>query len=173
MRSADRAFALPEIRAGTLADAATLKLPRRIPYHIAMEMLLLGRWMDAQEAQRWGLVNDVLADEAQLMDRVWDIARTLENGPPLVFAAIKEVARDAAAMTFQDGMNRITRRQFETVDTLYDSEDLREGFNASPKSATRSGGGGEWVGWRLASCVEFCIECRRRYTETKYRDSKR
>ena len=128
--SATSAFALPEIRAGALADAATLKLPRRIPYHIAMEMLLLGRWMDAQEAQRWGLVNDVLADEAQLMDRVWDIARTLENGPPLVFAAIKEVARDAAAMTFQDGMNRITRRQFETVDTLYDSEDLREGFNA-------------------------------------------
>ena len=123
-------FALPEIRAGTLADAATLKLPRRIPYHIAMEMLLLGRWMDADEARRWGLVNDVLADEASLMARVWDIARTLESGSPLVFAAIKAVTRDTVAMTFQDGMNRITRRQFETVDTLYDSDDLREGFNA-------------------------------------------
>ena len=37
---------LPEINAGTLADAATLKLPKRIPYHIAMDLLLTGRWMD-------------------------------------------------------------------------------------------------------------------------------
>src|ERR1700733_1152680 len=42
-------FALPEIKAGTLADSATLRLPKRIPYHLAMEMLLLGRWMEAQE----------------------------------------------------------------------------------------------------------------------------
>ena len=47
-------FALPEIKAGTLADAATLKLPKRIPYHVAMELLYTGRWMDVQEAHRWG-----------------------------------------------------------------------------------------------------------------------
>ena len=52
-------FALPEINAGTLADAATLRLPTRIPHHIAMELLLTGRWMDAAEAHRWGLVNEV------------------------------------------------------------------------------------------------------------------
>ncbi len=39
-------FALPEIRAGTLADAATIKLPKRMPYHVAMDLLLTGRWMD-------------------------------------------------------------------------------------------------------------------------------
>ena len=50
-------FALPEIRSGTVADAASIKLPKRIPYHIAMEMLLTGRWIDADEAHRWGLVN--------------------------------------------------------------------------------------------------------------------
>jgi crotonobetainyl-CoA hydratase len=38
-------FALPEIRAGTLADAATVKLPKRIPYHVAMDLLLTGGWM--------------------------------------------------------------------------------------------------------------------------------
>ncbi|TXH60101.1 MAG: carnitinyl-CoA dehydratase, partial [Thiothrix sp.] len=65
-------FALPEIRAGTLADAATVKLPKRIPYHVAMDLLFTGRWMDVQEAQRWGLVNEVLADEAALMTRVWE-----------------------------------------------------------------------------------------------------
>lgn len=128
--AADHAtFALPEIRAGTLADAATLKLPRRIPYHVAMDMLYTGRWMDVQEAHRWGLVNEVLAKE-KLMDRVWEVARQLEAGPPLVFASIKEVAREAEGMKFQDGLNKITKRQFATVDTLYGSEDGLEGFKA-------------------------------------------
>ncbi len=53
-------FALPEIAAGTLADAATIKLPRRIPHHVAMDLLLTGRWMDAAEAKGWGLVNEIL-----------------------------------------------------------------------------------------------------------------
>jgi crotonobetainyl-CoA hydratase len=123
-------FALPEIRAGTLADAATVKLPKRIPYHVAMDLLLTGRWMDALEAHRWGLVNEVHPDREQLEERVWDVARLLASGPPLVFAAIKEVARAAEALNFQDAMNRITKRKFRTVDELYDSEDGMEGFKA-------------------------------------------
>ncbi len=122
-------FALPEIKAGTLADAATIKLPRRIPYHVAMDMLLTGRWMEALEAHRWGLVNEIHPAD-QLEERVWDVARLLASGPPLVFAAIKEVAREAEAMSFQDAMNRVTKRQFPTVDVLYDSEDGLEGFKA-------------------------------------------
>ncbi len=122
-------FALPEIRAGTLADAATLKLPRRIPYHVAMEMLYRGRWMDSAEALRWGLINESLP-VGQLTDRVWEVARELASGPPLVFASIKEVAREAESMKFQEGMNWITKRQFATVDTLYGSEDNMEGFKA-------------------------------------------
>ena len=47
-------FALPEIRSGTVADAASIKLPKRIPYHIAMELLLTGRWIDAAEAPPLG-----------------------------------------------------------------------------------------------------------------------
>ena len=54
-------FALPEINVGVLADAATIKLPRRIPYHVAMDMLLTGRWVEAEEAVRWGLVNEATA----------------------------------------------------------------------------------------------------------------
>lgn len=122
-------FALPEIKAGTLADAATIKLPRRIPYHVAMDMLLTGRWMDVGEAHRWGLVNEVHPAD-QLEERVWDVARLLASGPPLVFAAIKEVAREAEGQSFQTAMNRITKRQFRTVDALYDSEDGLEGFKA-------------------------------------------
>jgi len=122
-------FALPEINSGTVADAATIKLPKRIPYHVAMEMLFTGRWIDAQEAKNWGLVNEVLAQD-KLAARVQEVARQLASGPPLVFAAIKEVAREAEAMKFQDAMNWVTKRQFATVDTLYDSDDNLEGARA-------------------------------------------
>ena len=90
--AADHAsFALPEIRSGTVADAASVKLPKRIPYHIAMELLLTGRWFDASEAKGWGIVNEILVGD-QLMDRAWELARLLASGPPLVYAAIKELS---------------------------------------------------------------------------------
>ena len=123
-------FALPEIRAGTLADAATIKLPKRIPYHVAMDMLLTGRWMDCAEAHKWGLVNEIFDDADGLYARAWALARLLESGPPLVFAAIKEVAREAEAMKFQDILNKVTKMQLPTVDKLYNSEDGVEGFKA-------------------------------------------
>jgi len=122
-------FALPEIHSGTVADAASIKLPKRIPYHIAMELLLTGRWLDAQEANRWGIVNHIHEPE-QLMDKAWEMARLLASGPPLVYAAIKEVVRDAEGSKFNDALNRITKRQLPTVDALYGSEDMREGFTA-------------------------------------------
>jgi crotonobetainyl-CoA hydratase len=128
--AADHAtFALPEIRSGTVADAASIRLPKRIPYHIAMEMLLTGRWIDAAEAARWGLVNHV-HPHAELMAEAWKMAERLASGPPLVYAAIKEIVREAEDMKFQDALNRITGRQFESVDVLYASEDQIEGARA-------------------------------------------
>ena len=122
-------FALPEIRSGTVADAASVKLPKRIPYHIAMEMLFTGRWLDADEAARWGLINRV-CPAAELMDSARKMAELIASGPPLVNAAIKEIVREAEDMKFQDAMNRITKSQFATVETLYRSEDQLEGARA-------------------------------------------
>lgn len=128
--AADHAsFALPEIRSGTVADAASVKMPKRIPYHIAMEMLLTGRWLDVEEAARWGFVNHVYPG-TDLMAEARKMAALLASGPPLVYAAIKEIVREAEDMKFQDAMNRITKRQFGTVDVLYDSEDQLEGAKA-------------------------------------------
>ncbi|WP_300580569.1 carnitinyl-CoA dehydratase [Marivita sp.] len=128
--AADHAsFALPEIRSGTVADAASVKLPKRIPYHIAMEMLLTGRWLDVEEAARWGFVNHIYP-AADLMAEARRMAALLASGPPLVYAAIKEIVRAAEDTAFQDMMNRITKRQLATVDILYASEDQMEGARA-------------------------------------------
>ena len=73
-------FALPEINSGTVADAASIKLPRRIPYHVAMEMLLTGRRVDTAEAKHWGLINEVVpADE--LMPAARRLAATIASQP--------------------------------------------------------------------------------------------
>ena len=122
-------FALPEIRSGTVADAASIKLPKRIPYHIAMDMLLTGRWLDAEEAARWGLINYIYPGQ-KLMDEAYKLGELLASGPPLVYAAIKEVVREAENMKFQDALNKITNSQFESVEKLYRSEDQIEGARA-------------------------------------------
>lgn len=128
--AADHAqFALPEINSGTVADAASVKLPKRIPYHIAMEMLLTGRWIDAEEAARWGMINRVVP-AAELMTEARALADKLADGPPLVYAALKEIVRDAEGKDFQTVMNKIARRQYPTVDALYSSEDQLEGARA-------------------------------------------
>ena len=128
--AADHAsFALPEIRSGTVADAASIKVPKRIPYHIAMELLLTGRWFDVDEAKTWGIVNHSYPAK-ELISQAWELARLLASGPPLVYAAIKEIVRDAENSKFQDAMNRITQRQLNSVDILYASEDQLEGAKA-------------------------------------------
>ena len=91
-----------------------------------MEMLLTGRWLDVEEANRWGFVNEIVP-AAELMERAWDVARLIESGPPLVYAAIKEVVREAEDMQFLPALKKITGREFGTVDTLYSSEDQQEG----------------------------------------------
>ena len=129
LASRNATFALPEIRSGTVADAASIRLPKRIPYHVAIDLLLTGRWFDVDEALGWGLLKEVV-EPGELRDKAWELAELLASGPPLVYAAIKEIVREAEAMRFQDALNRITKRQFATVDRLYASDDHVEGARA-------------------------------------------
>jgi crotonobetainyl-CoA hydratase len=122
-------FALPEIRSGTVADAATIKLPRRIPYHVAMEMLFTGRVIDTVEAKHWGLINEVVP-AANLMARARAVADQLAEGPPLVFAAIKEIDRETSHLPVHEAFHMVTKRKLPTVDRLYSSEDQLEGARA-------------------------------------------
>ena len=129
LASDNASFALPEIRSGTVADAASVKLPKRIPYHVAMDLLLTGRWFDVHEAQQWGLIKEICKPD-ELLEKTWELARLLESGPPLVYAAIKEIVREAENMKFQDALNRVSKRQLASVDQLYSSEDQLEGARA-------------------------------------------
>src|ERR1700746_564754 len=85
-------FALPEINVGVLADAGTIKLRRRVPYHVAVEFLMTGRWMEAAEAKHWGLANHVVPKGGALA-RAREIAPSLAAGPPLLFPATQQLLR--------------------------------------------------------------------------------
>ena len=135
-------FGLPEIKAGTLADAATIKLPRRIPHHVAMDLLLTGRWMDAAEAKHWGLVNEILPAD-RLLPRAREIARLLADGPPLVFAAIKETLRRTEGLPFQSAMDLVTAKRCRRSSGSTRATTSSRVRGHSPRSASPCGRGAD------------------------------
>lgn len=120
-------FALPEINVGVLADAGTIKLRRRIPYHIAVEFLMTGRWMDAAEARHWGLANHVVPRGGALA-KAREIARQLADGPPLLFPAIKQLLRHTETIAEHPAFE--LHDSLEAVQKVIRSEDLKEGARA-------------------------------------------
>ena len=120
-------FALPEINVGVLADAGTIKLRRRIPYHVAVEFLMTGRWMDAAEAKHWGLANHVVPRGGALA-KAREIARQLADGPPLLFPAIKQLLRHTERVAEHQAFE--LHDSLEAVQRVIRSEDLKEGASA-------------------------------------------
>ncbi len=120
-------FALPEINVGVLADAGTIKLRRRIPYHVAVEFLMTGRWMDAAEAKHWGLANHVVPKGGGLT-KAREIARQLAEGPPLLFPAIKQLLRHTEVVAENPAFE--LHDVLAAVQRVIRSEDLKEGARA-------------------------------------------
>src|SRR3984893_13604579 len=120
-------FALPEINVGVLPDAGTVKLRRRIPYHVAVEFLLTGRWMDAAEAKHWGLANHVVPKGASLT-KAREIAQHLAAGPPLIFPAIKQLRRHTEMVPENEAF--ALHDVLHAVQRVIQSEDLKEGAHA-------------------------------------------
>src|ERR1700752_4916064 len=120
-------FALPEINVAVLADAATIKLRRRIPYHVAVEFLMTGRWMDAAEAKHWGMWNHVVP-KGQGLAKAREIARQLADGPPLLFPAIKQLLRHTEAVAEAPAFE--LHDSLDAVQKVIRSEDLKEGPRA-------------------------------------------
>ncbi len=120
-------FALPEINVGVLADAGTIKLRRRIPYHVAVEFLLTGRWMDAAEAKHWGLANHVVP-KGESRAKALEIARQLVAGPPLLFPAIKQLMRHTEMVPEHEAF--ALHDSLDAVQRVVRSDDLKEGTRA-------------------------------------------
>ena len=123
------AFSLPEMQRGFLADAGAMqRLPRRIPYHIAVELFLTGRSMDALEAARWGLVNKVVP-AAALMDEARALAARIAEGAPLAIQACLEVLQAIEMTPLEDAMKltKKGRSGLPLYEKMMASEDAIEG----------------------------------------------
>lgn len=130
------AFALPEMPLGIVPDSGGLqRVPRRLPYNVAMELLLLGRRMPAAEAARYGLVNAVVPGD-RLMDRAREWAGTIAAGAPLAAQAIKQVLRETEAMGVREAFAHMRSGRLEMYERCLESEDAKEGVRAFAEKRT-------------------------------------
>ena len=123
-------FALPELPLGIVPDAGAIqRLPRRIPYNIAMEMLLLGRRMPAAEAAHYGLINLVVPG-AELMDRARAWADQLADAAPLALQTVKEVLRAIEGDGLEQAFQTMRGGDLPVYRQMLKSDDAKEGVRA-------------------------------------------
>lgn len=121
-------FGLPEARRGLLADAGgAIKLPRRLPYHTAMSLILTGRLIDAQEAYRIGLVSEVVP-MGELMAAAERWAHAVLECAPLSVQAAKQAVLSTLDLPVVEAMGAI--EELECVQRLRASQDYVEGPRA-------------------------------------------
>jgi len=119
-------FGLPEPRFGMMARAGgAVRLPRQIPYHLAMGLILTGRRISAQEAYRLGLVNEVVP-LAQLMPAAERWAGEILECAPLALRAAKESVLLGLNLPLEEAIPKI----FSGIATMHESEDYVEGPRA-------------------------------------------
>ncbi|HEV7187457.1 MAG TPA: crotonase/enoyl-CoA hydratase family protein [Blastococcus sp.] len=119
-------FGVPEVKRSLVAaGGAALQLPRRVPFNVALEMLLTGEPLSAVRAAEIGLVNRLTEEGGALAGAVELAAAIAANGP-LAVVASKAIARGAGDWTFADGWTH----QAEIIGPVFASEDAREGATA-------------------------------------------
>ncbi len=122
--------ALPEAKLGILASGGGIvRLARQIPRRVAMEMLLTGRRMAAEEALRWGLFNEVVPKE-DLMPRARALAEEIAAAAPLAVEATIEMLRLSEDMSIEDYFAAQRGGELPTYERLLSSEDAQEGPRA-------------------------------------------
>jgi enoyl-CoA hydratase/carnithine racemase len=113
-------FGLPEVKRGLIAaGGGVLRLPKRIPHHLAMEFLLTGEPVTGRRAGELGLVNRVTPD-GDAAAVALQLAEKLAENAPLALAAVKKIVRAADPATVQR----------EEIKKLMQSHDVREGMTA-------------------------------------------
>ncbi len=129
-------FGISEVKRGILpGNGGTQRAVRQMPYPIAMEMVLIGDNITAQDAYRIGLVNKVVPDE-QLMDTAEAYARRICENPPLAVRAIKELAVRSQYMHINDGL-RLEAAIGRALGTTEDAAEGRQAFAEKRKAVFR------------------------------------
>lgn len=122
----DAKFGIPEVKRGLLAgDGGLLRLPRRLPPALAMQLALTGDPITASQAHHHGLVNAV-SPAGKALDAALDLAQRIARNAPLAVAAARRIVDLALDQPLTQGF----ARQDESMDRLMASEDAREGAKA-------------------------------------------
>jgi len=123
-------FAMPELPLGILPDSGGIqRIPRRLPYNIAAELLLLGRRMSAQEAKHYGMLNAVVPKD-RLMETARDWADKIAGGAPLTIQALKEALKAIEGKSIREGFDVIRSGNLPTYERALLSDDAKEGVRA-------------------------------------------
>jgi crotonobetainyl-CoA hydratase len=126
----DAEFALPETALGVMADAGGIqRLARRIPYHIALELLMTGRRLGALEAARYGLVNRTTGRE-QVLSEALAVATDIAGRAPLAVRAIKQVVSGTLHLSVPEAFAAMRSGQFPLYQRMLGSQDRQEGPRA-------------------------------------------
>ncbi|SOX54226.1 carnitinyl-CoA dehydratase, partial [Mycobacterium ahvazicum] len=119
-------FALMEPKRGLFAGGgSTVRLPRQIPYALAMELLLTADMVDAPRALAMGLLNQVVPGE-RLMDTAYDYAQRIAANAPLAVYATKRSAVEGLTLDLEAAYDNETRHS----DRVFATEDAKEGPRA-------------------------------------------
>ncbi|PKG58446.1 crotonobetainyl-CoA hydratase [Shewanella sp. Choline-02u-19] len=125
--SENASFALPEAKLGIVPDSGgMLRLPKLLPPAIVNELMMTGRGMGAEEALRWGVVNRVVESD-KLMETARELALQIAQGAPLAIAAIKEIYRETAELSVEEGYRHIRTATLKNYPSVLRSEDASEG----------------------------------------------
>jgi len=119
----DAKFGLPEVKRGLIAgEGGVIRLPRRVPYHIALKVLLTGDPITAVDAKQYGLVSELTASGAALQ-KAHELAQRIAGNAPLALAKVKQVLRETQGLNDAEAF----ARQSEDASSLLDTEDAHEG----------------------------------------------
>jgi len=119
----DAKFGLPEVKRGLIAgEGGVIRLPQRIPYHVALKVLLTGEPLSAVDAKQYGLVSELTAPGGALQ-QAQELAQRIAGNAPLALARVKEVLRETQGLNDTEAF----KRQAEDASDLLHSEDAHEG----------------------------------------------
>ncbi|MEO1318455.1 MAG: enoyl-CoA hydratase-related protein [Pseudomonadota bacterium] len=121
-------FGLPEAGIGLIADSGgVIRLPRRLPRAIAMEMIMTARRVEAAELAHWGLVNEVVPAE-RLIEAAHALADRVAASAPLSLQAIKEIDAATEGADTRESFHIMRTADLAAYRCVYDSEDAKEGI---------------------------------------------